>query len=188
MPKWQHKPHAGIRAENADSRTHALPGAPQLQVARPMKYLCGFLLIALAWFAFVAQFSTDEEILGALAALLGLAVSSLAWRRMQLHCSPTLREIAAAWRLPWCLIADTVVVTLILARDLLGKRAGSFFRATEFRASSGAKGVSQRILAVSYNTIAPNFIVIGVEDGKMVFHQLKRTGIPKLVADLESAQ
>lgn len=188
MQKWQHNSGAGIRAENVDSRTHASSGTPQLHVARLMNYVCGLVFITVAWLAFVAQFSTDEEILGAMAALLTLAVGSLVWRRMQLHCSPRFREIAAVWRLPGYLISDTAVVTLILVQDLIGKRAGSFFRATEFRASPGSKGVSQRILAASYNTVAPNLIVIGIEDRNMVFHQLKRTGIPKLIADLESAQ
>jgi hypothetical protein len=188
MPKRQHKPHAGIRADDANSRTHAPSSTRQLHAARLMKYLCGLALVAVAWLAFVAQFSPDEEILGTLAALLTLAVSSVVWRRMQLHCSPTLEEIAAVWRLPWCVISDTTVVILILANDLLGKRAGSFYRVTEFRASDSSKGVSQRVLVTSYNTVSPNLIVIGIENQQMLFHQLKRTGVPKLVADLESAR
>ncbi len=188
MPKRQHKPRAGIRADDANSRTHLQSGAPQPHAARLMKYLFGLVLIAIAWLAFVAQISPDEEILGTLAALLTLAVNSLAWRRMQLHCFPTLKEIAAVWRLPWYAISGTAEMILILGKDLLGKRAGSFYRATEFRASNGDKGASQRVLVTSYITVAPNFIVIGIENQQMLFHQLERSGIPKMVAAIESAR
>lgn len=147
------------------------------------------LIIAMGgWFLFTASISIHELILGAECVLLTLVVSALAWHRMRLRFSPTLRQAIALWRLPWYVLSDDWEMFLILMRDLSGRRAGSHYRAVPFHTAQGGTGVSQIILATAYTTVSPNSIVIGVSREKLLFHQVKRSGVPRLITDLEDPQ
>jgi hypothetical protein len=79
-------------------------------------------------------------------------------------------------------------IVLILAKDLLGiKRAASLYRVTGFQASdSDPRRVAKGVLATAYTTVAPNFIVIGIDAARkrMLFHQLERSGVSKMTKAL----
>ena len=77
---------------------------------------------------------------------------------------------------------------MILTKDLLGiKRTDSFYRASGFKTSkSDPRLVGRRILATFYTTMAPNFIVIGIDfrRSRMLFHQLERSSVPRMTKAL----
>jgi hypothetical protein len=37
---------------------------------------------------------------------------------------------------------------------------------------------------IAYTTGAPN-VIVGIDKGNMLFHQLRRSGIPKMITDIE---
>jgi hypothetical protein len=79
-------------------------------------------------------------------------------------------------------------MVVILAKDLLGfKKADSLFRVTGFkRAKTNPLSVARRVLATAYTTVAPNFIIIGIDPdrNRMLFHQLERSSVPKMTQAL----
>lgn len=139
-----------------------------------------------SWLLFTASLSPHELLLGAACILLAFILNGLAWRQLRVHLLPTFREAITIWRLPWYVLTGIWEMFLILARELTGQRAGSYFRATLFRRAAGKEGISQVILATGYTTVAPNFIVIGVSNQQLLFHQLERSSVPKMIRDLES--
>ncbi len=141
------------------------------------------------WLFFTGTFSPHELEIGIIAALLassGLVVVA--------HCysvpfSPTLKDLLSLWRLPWYLLSGTWEVLFVAARDLVGgKQAESVFRVALFDAGNkdDPSKTARRVLAVLYTTIAPNFIVMGVNasDQKMLFHQIERGSVPKMTQQL----
>ena len=78
-------------------------------------------------------------------------------------------------------------ITLALLRDLAGQRAESIFRVCGFKtAKSDPRLVTRRALATAYTSVAPNFIVIGVDwhQSRMLFHQIQRSTVPLMTKEL----
>jgi hypothetical protein len=142
-------------------------------------------VIAGSWLIFTGQVSKHELMLGAGCVVLSVCIDSMAWRGLRIHFFPNIGEMAVIWRLPWYVMSGIWEMFVILMNESMGKRAGSFYRATPFHAAGGVKGISQIILATAYTTVAPNFIVIGISDGKLLFHQLERSSVPRMITDLE---
>lgn len=140
------------------------------------------------WVLFVAAFTVHELLLGAGFTILTIAISSFAWHEMSIRFWPTPKQIITVWRLPWYVLSGSWEMILILARDAAGKTPGSFFRATLFDHAEGSEGISQRVLATGYTTVAPNFIVIGVTRDHLFFHQIEQSEVPRMIRDLEAAQ
>lgn len=141
------------------------------------------------WVVFVGSFSLHELLLGTMAAFLsssGLLVVTIQYPP---RFVPNVSDLTACWRLPWAVVSRTVVVLMVAARDFAGgERAQSLFRVAPFRA--GAKdnphATARRALAVTYTTVAPNFIVLGINasDQKLLFHQIQRSSVSKMTEQL----
>lgn len=148
--------------------------------------LLGFFCL---WLVFVGTFSVHELLVGIIAtflATLGLGVVIVQYPPRFL---PRFSDLLACWRLPWYLLSGTWEVLLVAARDFIGaKPAQSLFRVSPF--SAGAKqnprATARRALAVVYTTVAPNFIVLGIntKDPTMLFHQIERSSVPKMTERL----
>ena len=91
--------------------------------------------------------------------------------------------------IPWLLIQGTYEILWVSVRDLLGgRKAVSAFRIVGFEAGQlyDVHDTARRVLAVAYTTMAPNFIVLGVNTNKnnLVFHQIERSGVPQMTKNL----
>lgn len=141
------------------------------------------------WLFFTGTFSLHELEIGILAALLASAGMVVVANYYSVPFSPTAKDLLALWRLPWYLLSGTWEVFFVAARDLVGsKGAKSVFRISPFDAGSkdDPRRTARRLLAVLYTTIAPNFIVVGINasDQKMLFHQIERSSVPKMTRQL----
>jgi len=137
------------------------------------------------WVLFTGSFSLHELVLGAAFTALTLGVTALAWRNMGILFSPTVRQVFCLWRIPWYVLHDSVEVSLILANDMLGFReAGSHFRAVTFPSDTEKHDIARAVLATTGTTMTPSTIVLGVEDDLLLLHQLERSPLPKMIADL----
>lgn len=138
------------------------------------------------WLLFTGSFSFHELLLGAAFTILTAIITSLAWRSMGVLFTPSFRQVICLWRLPWYVLHDSVTVTLVLARDFAGARAGSHFRATRFPSPTDKHSSARVVLVTTGNTMTPSVIVLGVWDNHLLLHQLQRSPLPKMIADLEA--
>ena len=144
--------------------------------------------IAVLWIVFVGGTRRDETITGAGVLLLSSAFLFLVWRVETLNLELTLQDLAQGWRVPWYILADNCEIVAIFVKDLLQvRKAGSYYRVSGFETSrSDARLAGRRVLAIFYTSMSPSLIVLGIDSrqGRMLFHQLKRSGIPKMTKAL----
>ena len=152
-------------------------------------FCLGMPIFYLFWIIFTGTLSLHELLIGIIGALLaatGVGVVSLQYPA---RFSPSVTELLSLWRIPWYLISGTWEIAAVAARDLTGiEPAKSVFRIVQFDAGEkdDPHATARRVLAVVYTTTAPNFIVLGVNvsDQKLLFHQIKRSSVPKLTRQL----
>jgi multisubunit Na+/H+ antiporter MnhE subunit len=141
------------------------------------------------WLILVGTFSFHELLVGIIATFL----AGLGLLVVTVQCPPRFRpgisDLLACWRLPWYLLSGTWEVFIVAARDCIGsKRAQSIFRVSPFRAgaSQNPHATARRALAAVYTTVAPNFIVLGINANhqNMLFHQIERSSVPKMTEQL----
>lgn len=138
------------------------------------------------WLLFTGSFALHELVLGGALTILAAAITSLAWRSMGVLFTPSFKQVVCLWRLPWYVLHDSVEVTVILVKDLLGNRAGSHLRATRFPSPSDRHSSARVVLATTGTTMTPSIIVLGVSDDYLLLHQLKRSPLPQMITDLEA--
>ncbi|HEX5235503.1 MAG TPA: hypothetical protein VFW25_09245 [Silvibacterium sp.] len=138
------------------------------------------------WFLFVATSSSHELWLAVAFTALTVFLSALAWRHMPVTFSPTFKQAITLWRLPWYVLSGSWEMFTILLKDIAGRHPGSFFRRTPFQTADGPEGDAQAVLATAYTTVAPNFIVIGISKGQLLFHQVEKSEVPRMIRDIEA--
>jgi hypothetical protein len=148
-----------------------------------------FVFLYLFWVIFVGTLARWELLLGIVASFLGALGICVVQHAEDAHFCPRLKQWLSAWRLPWYLLNGTWEILLVSARDFLSIRpADSLFLLARFDAGEvcDKHDTGRRVLAVTYTTMAPNFIVIGVNmrDGFMLYHQIEKSGVPKLTQEL----
>ncbi len=141
------------------------------------------------WLLFTGTFSLHELLIGVIAAVLASSGMVVVAMYYSTAFAPGVLDLFAFWRLPWYLFSGTWEVLFVAATDLLGiDPAESVFRIAPFDAGTqdDPRKTARRVLAVLYTTIAPNFIVMGINasDQKILFHQIKRSSIPKMAQQL----
>lgn len=150
--------------------------------------ILSLLVMAAEWILLVAGLKRDEMIVGALAILAAGLFLHLVYRSEHQRLEIPLRDLLQAWRLPWYILNESLLITWILLKDVAGvQRAGSFYRVCGFKTSkSDPVLIGRRVLATAYTTMAPNSLVLGIdyEQSRMLFHQLQRTPVPKMTQAL----
>lgn len=146
------------------------------------------IVMAAEWILLVAGVKRDEMIAGAVSVLAAGLFLQLVYRAENQKLDIRLKDLATCWRLPWYILNDAWVVTLILIKDLLGiRRASSFYRVCGFKTSkTDPLLTARRVLATAFTTVTPNSIVIGIdyEQSRMLFHQLQRSSVSKMTQEL----
>lgn len=152
--------------------------------------MLGFAVFSMAveWILLVAGLKRDEMIVGAFCVLAAGSFLSIVYARENQRLDLRLKDLAACWRIPWYILNDSWVITVVLVKDLLSiQPAGSFFRVCGFKtAKEDPLLVARRVLATAYTTMTPNSIVIGIdyEQSRMLVHQLKRSSISRMTREL----
>ncbi|HZZ39035.1 MAG TPA: hypothetical protein VFE06_07885 [Acidobacteriaceae bacterium] len=143
--------------------------------------------LAVFWVACVSTLRSHELLVGAVAVMLSVTSCLFVARTLPLRFRPTLGEIAQMWRLPANVISDLILITLVLIRDFAGERAPSYFRSAPWSAvENSGRDTAKRALAISYTTVSPNCIVVGIDCGRgqVLFHQLKKSPVPTITRNL----
>jgi multisubunit Na+/H+ antiporter MnhE subunit len=113
---------------------------------------------------------------GAGAAALAALLTETALHQAGTPITVRLRWLAAAWRLPGQVLGDTVLVFRALGRQLIrDETPDSGFRERPVRAGGDSSAdVTRRVLLVGANSLAPNTVVLGIDEERdvMIVHQL----------------
>jgi multisubunit Na+/H+ antiporter MnhE subunit len=113
---------------------------------------------------------------GAGAAALAALLTETALHQAGTPITVRVRWLAAAWRLPGQVLGDTVLVFRALGRQLIrGETPDSGFRERPVRAGGDSSAdVTRRVLLVGANSLAPNTVVLGIDEERdvMIVHQL----------------
>jgi multisubunit Na+/H+ antiporter MnhE subunit len=147
------------------------------------------LAVALAvfWLACVATVRPHELLVGVGAVLLSVSSCLFVVRTLPLQFRPTLKEIAQIWRVPAAIVIDVFRITQVLILDFAGRRAPSLFRSAPWGpVENTARDTAKRALAVSYTTLSPNCIVVGIDCRRrqILFHQLEKSPVSKMTRNL----
>lgn len=145
------------------------------------------------WVIFVGTFEKWELIVGVAVAVTGAIAICVAEHAEDSHFRPRLRDLAQIAFVPWLFLQGTYEILLVAFRDLLGgRKAVSAFRVDGFDAgrAENPRDTGRRVLAVTYTTMAPNFVVLGINarENQMLFHQIERSGIPRMTQNLGAAE
>lgn len=140
------------------------------------------------WILLVAGVKSHEMIVGGLSVLAAAAMLKAVYRSNWLHLQIHFADVMAAWRIPWYIVSGVYEITVVFLKDLFAhKSAGSYFRVADFKTNERSPLLLARgILATLYTTTAPNFIIIGIDhkQERMLFHQIERSGVPKMTKEL----
>jgi hypothetical protein len=146
------------------------------------------ILAGAGWIWLVAGIRLHEMIVGAGAVVLTTAFLLVVEKTGQLRIDLELKDVVQGWRIPWYIASGIWEITIIFLKDVLNvQRAGSFYRVCGFQASKrDPRILAREVLATVYTTTSPNFIVLGVDPdlSRMLFHQIERSGIPKMTQSL----
>ena len=141
----------------------------------------------LAWFVFTGEISFEEMLAGVGCALFSSWFCIRTWREMDLMIELRVADFLESWQLPWTLIQGAGQVVAVLAKDLAGgKRAESTYFAVPFERRHDGNGMLRRVLAVSFTSVSPNTIVIGIDRrrGLLLYHVISPAKLPEMTQKL----
>lgn len=146
-------------------------------------------LLFIFWLLFVGTFNQWELLVGAGVALIGALAICVVEMAEDSHFRPRAQDLAQIVFVPWLLLQGTYEILMVSLRDLLGgRKAISAFRVAQFQAGEvcDPQDTGRRVLATAYTTMAPNFIVFGINtpERQLLFHQIERSGVPKMTKNL----
>lgn len=153
----------------------------------PLVFVATVLVLSGLWMLFTGSRQTDEWIAGCFSIACTLTLLIIVYCQQSQTFDVRWRDALALWRTPWYVISGIGEITWVLLKDLTGKRAESIFRVCGFRtAKEDPLLVTRRALATAYTSIAPNFIVLGVDyqQSRMLFHQIQRSSVPRMTKEL----
>ena len=141
------------------------------------------------WMVFVGTFSAHELMVGIAATLLAVIGMCVIDVQYPARFSPSMAELLSIWRLPWEVVSGTWTVLKLAAADLVGaEKAESLFLVVPFEAGAkeGPRSVARRVLAVTYTTMTPETIVLGINinSKQMLYHAIKRGPLPEMTPSL----
>jgi hypothetical protein len=124
------------------------------------------------WLALVDTLSVAELLAGAAAALLAAAATVLVLEQRVVRLRPS---AALALMLPRRLALVPLDIWLLareLARALTGSHRGGRFYALAFDGEEGPRDNARRAAIELFGSLAPNTIVVGVDERQVIVHQL----------------
>jgi Na+/H+ ion antiporter subunit len=143
--------------------------------------LVDFAILFGLWAAFVSNPTLPEMLAGLAGALIGTVANALVRQKRLVSLFPRPQWLAYFVTEPWYVIDGSWQIFLALLKRLAGKESEAQFRAVEFDpGGDDDESQARRALAITYTTIPPNFVVLGIDRVKrlMLVHQVSPTGTP----------
>lgn len=158
-------------------------------MARLIRWTAWAVLWFGLWLLLVEKFELAELIVGTVCALLAAIGSGLVWDSHLTAFRPRFRQCSQIWRLPKIVVVGTATIFVVLFRHLFTrKKAQSLVREVAFDAGGDddPEGAARRALAITYTTMTPNFIVLGIDTKTqtMLYHQIEDSDVPTMTVKL----
>ena len=153
----------------------------------PIVFAVASVLVAAFWLLFTGSRRPHEWMVGGVSIACTMVFLTVVYRHELRGFDLGWSDALALWRTPWYVVSGIGEITVVLWKDLAGQRAESIFRVCGFRtAEADPRLVTRRALATAYTSIAPNFIVIGIDyrQSRMLFHQIQRSAVPRMTKAL----
>lgn len=134
----------------------------------------GVVLFGL-WNLLVDNIEWPELVTGAVCAALAAALGALVLAHRRDHPQPAVPMFRSIHRPFVLLVTDSVRVTLVLVRHLLGRRAAGRLRAVRYRATAETPdAAARRVLTEWSASLAANRYAVGIDlDGEyLLIHEL----------------
>ena len=147
-----------------------------------------YVILWLLWLMFTNSFGFREIIAG----MFGAGISTIAVGIYARQSGVTFRfhwrDVLRIWCVPWDALQGTAQVMIALGNELFGDGAGSFLRAVPFDVGDPHDpfDASRRALAITYTTITPNVVALGIvmEERLLLYHQLNGSNVPDIAKEL----
>jgi hypothetical protein len=144
--------------------------------------------LAVGWVWLVAGTHLHEMMVGAAVVVMATLFLKAVHESSQNALRLEWKDVVQCWRIPWYMATGIGEITVVLFKDLTYlSRAGSYYRVSGFKTSKRDRAaIARTVLATVYTTMAPNFIVIGIDPdlSRMLFHQIERSSVPKMTRAL----
>jgi hypothetical protein len=136
--------------------------------------LLWFGFLVLVWAVLVGTTQSTELFAGLAAAAVGAAFAEVLRARGLFAYAVEPRLLAKAWKLPWLVAFDFLLVTWVLVSSLARARSvrGEWVT-VPFPTEPDARGRWQRAFAVATSNGAANAIVVDLEDDVALLHALR---------------
>ena len=144
-------------------------------------WIAWFLPLMALWLAFVGTLAAEEVLLGLVAAAVAATAADLVRAQDLVRFRMEARWLRGLGGIPWEVLRDTWLLAVALWRHLRGRPVRGAFRVVPFPTEQDdARAAARRALATGIVSVAPNTMVVGVEDDQgMLVHQLvPRPGSP----------
>lgn len=155
-------------------------------------FALGWMALFGLWIAFSFSVGRDELIVGAVCALVAGGFEIFVILREPTPFRPSIALLLQAWRLPGDILRDARTIALASLRAAMGQRTRSLYRAIPFNAGAplGKRDTARRVLAITYTTVTPNSIAIGIDArrGLLLIHQIERSAISRMLRNLGALQ
>jgi multisubunit Na+/H+ antiporter MnhE subunit len=142
----------------------------------------------LLWHVFAGKIAVDLAIYAAAGATIATAAARVVFREHLAPLRTHWRCVAQAFRLPKLMVTGSWEVLAVLARQIFrGRPAESLVFTVPFDVGDDDdESAFRRALAIAYATATPNFVVIGIdrERGLLVYHQIQKSEVPKVLVRL----
>ena len=142
-----------------------------------------------AWLIFTGKFTWAELAVGAVCSVAAAFASDIAWGSHLTAFGADARALAQAYHLPWLTLQGTVEIFKVLFRHLFTRhKAPSLMLAVDFDcgAADDPHDSARRALAIGYTTMTPNFVILAIDEkkGRMLYHQIAKSPVPKMTQKL----
>jgi len=143
-------------------------------VRRAYSLLGWFVFLALVWAILVGTTQSTELIVGLAAAAVGALFAELLRSLGLFEFAVEPRLLAKAWKLPWLVPFDFLLVTYVLIASLAaGRRVRGSWLTTPFPTEPGDQGRWQRAFAVGTANGAANAVIVDLDHDEALLHSLR---------------
>ena len=160
-----------------------------MSASMPMR--AGFFLVYWAasfclWLLFVDTTREHELWLAAAASAIAAAGAEVVREQPFADFRPRVVWLLQAWREPWYILQGCAVIFWVFIQHFFRPRPSVLREVVFDPGGSDRASAARRALAITYTTVPPNFVVLGIDFDKrvMLVHQVSETKTPTMTRNL----
>ena len=159
---------------------------PNSTATRAIPFLLYFVTSFCLWLLFVNTTSKHELWLAAAASLITAFAAEIVRGQPFAGFRPRLRWLLEAWREPWYILEGCATIFWAFLKHFFNPDPSVLREVVFDPGGSDPAAAARRALAITYTTVPPNFIVLGIDFDKrvMLVHQVSESKTPIMTRNL----